>query len=150
MFRRFNVKNFMSFSCNDKGLSEEFSMIPGKVRNMKEHIYDDSEIKLLKFAAIYGANASGKSNLIKAISCMKEILKKNSSKGYTDKYCRIGNDNRNKPSYFEVEIVLNKKMYSYGFEIVLNKSEFISEWLIELKSNNEEEIIFERDIVKDK
>lgn len=146
MLRRFNVKNFMSFLCNKDGLSDEFSMLPGRVQKMKSHLCDDGDKGLLKFAAIYGANASGKSNLIKAITCMKEIIANNSSKGYTDKYCRIGEDNKDKPSYFEVEIFLNKKRYVYGFEIILSQSRFVSEWLVELLSGNNENVIFERDI----
>lgn len=146
MLRRFNVKNFMSFLCNKDGLSDEFSMLPGRVRNMKSHLYDDGDKGLLKFAAIYGANASGKSNLIKAITCMKEIIENNSSKGYTDKYCRIGEDNKDKPSYFEAEIFLNEKRYVYGFEVILSQSRFVSEWLVELLSENNENVIFERDI----
>ena len=67
MLIRFNVKNFLSFSASEDGKSEEFSMIAGKVRNKNEHIYDDKKIKLLKFAAVYGANASGKSNLVRAL-----------------------------------------------------------------------------------
>lgn len=146
MLRRFNVKNFMSFSCTENGTSEEFSMIPGKVRSMKNHLYDDGNNKLLKFAGIYGANAAGKSNLIKAISCMKKILMTNSTVEYSNKYSRIGAGNEKKPSYFEMEIILNSKRYSYGFEVVLSQSRFISEWLIELVSDDEENIIFERDI----
>lgn len=146
MLRRFNVKNFMSFSCTKDGLSEEFSMIPGKVRKMNNHLYEDNDTKLLKFGAIYGANASGKSNLIKAISCMKKILMTNSSSEFMNKYSRIGEGNDTKPSYFEMEIVLDGKRYSYGFEVILNQSRFISEWLIELVSDDKEKIIFERDI----
>lgn len=146
MLRRFNVKNFMSFLCNKDGLSDEFSMLPGRVQKMKSHLCDDGDKGLLKFAAIYGANASGKSNLIKAITCMKEIIENNSSKGYTDKYCRIGEDNKEKPSYFEAEIFLNEKRYVYGFEVILSQSRFVSEWLVELLSGNNENVIFERDI----
>ena len=50
MLIRFNVRNFLSFSSNKEGGSEEFSMIAGKVRNKKEHLYDDGKLKLLKFA----------------------------------------------------------------------------------------------------
>lgn len=49
-------------------------MIAGKVRSKREHIYDNDKIKLLKFAAVYGANASGKSNLVKALNFMKKQL----------------------------------------------------------------------------
>ena len=51
MLIRFNVRNFLSFSSQNNGSTEEFSMITGKVRSKKEHIYDDGKIKLLKFAA---------------------------------------------------------------------------------------------------
>lgn len=43
MLIRFNIKNFLSFSANEDGKSEEFSMIAGKVRNKKEHTYDDTK-----------------------------------------------------------------------------------------------------------
>ncbi len=156
MLRRFNVKNFMSFSCSkdekdEKGeKTEEFSLIPGKVRNSKDHIYDYDNGKLLKFAAIYGANAAGKSNIIKAISCMRNILLTNSTVGYMDKYSKIGKGNETKPSYFEAELVIDKKRYSYGFEVILSQSKFISEWLIELINDDDENVIFERDIENNK
>ena len=46
MLIRFNVKNFLSFFENESGQSEEFSMIAGKVRSKREHIYDNDKIKL--------------------------------------------------------------------------------------------------------
>jgi len=147
MLRRFNVKNFMSFSSSEDGKTEEFSMIPGRVRNLKNHIYDCGGNRLLKFAAIYGANAAGKSNIVKAISCMKSILLKNSTTGYFDSYSKIGGGNDKNTSYFEAEIVLSGKRYSYGFEVVLSQSRFVSEWLVELNNDNTEKILFERDII---
>ena len=146
MLIRFNVKNFLSFSEREDGRTEEFSMLAGKVQKKKEHIYDGGKIKLLKFAAIYGANASGKSNLVKAIDFMKETIINGLPKGHTEKYCRVKSENKAKESYFEFEIKLGEKYYSYGFEIILNESKFISEWLVELKSDNRENIIFYRDI----
>lgn len=150
MLIRFNVKNFLSFAEREDGRTEEFSMLTGKVQKKKEHIYDDGKIKLLKFAAIYGANASGKSNLVKAIDFMKETIINGLPKGHTEKYCRVKSENKAKESYFEFEIKLGEKYYSYGFEIILNESKFISEWLVELKSDNKEKIIFNRDIQKGK
>ena len=146
MLIRFNVKNFLSFAEREDGRTEEFSMLAGKVQKKKEHIYDGGKIKLLKFAAIYGANASGKSNLVKAIDFMKETIINGLPKGHTEKYCRVKPENKSKESYFEFEIKLGEKYYSYGFEIILNESKFISEWLVELKSDNRENIIFYRDI----
>ena len=72
MLIRFNVKNFLSFDLEDRAThdtsSQEFSMIPGKVRSKEDHILKTGKQNLLKFAAIYGANAAGKSNLIKAMA----------------------------------------------------------------------------------
>ena len=73
MLRRFNVKNVLSYYENESGESEEFSLIPGKVRNKSNHLFEDKLNKLLKFSAIYGANASGKSNLVKALKMMQNI-----------------------------------------------------------------------------
>lgn len=147
MLIRFNIKNFLSFSEREDGKSEEFSMIAGKVRSKKEHIYEDGKIKLLKFAAVYGANASGKSNLVKALEFMQRIVIMGLPEGHTDKFCKVSEKNKDKESYFELEILLNNKYYAYGFEVVLNQSRFTSEWLVELTSDNREKLIFRRDIV---
>ena len=146
MLIRFNVKNFLSFSEREDGRTEEFSMIAGKVRSKKEHVYDDGKIKLLKFAAIYGANASGKSNLVKAMEFMKRVVLQGFPKGYTEKYCKASAENKDKASYFEIELMLNARYYSYGFEVILSQGKFISEWLIELTADNKEKVIFSRNI----
>lgn len=147
MLIRFNVKNFLSFDSREDGKSEEFSMIAGKVRNKKEHVYDTGDAKILKFSAIYGANASGKSNLVKALSFMRRTILKGLPKGHTDAYCKVNKENKKKESYFEMEILLDGKYYAYGFEVVLSQSKFISEWLIELTSDSREKTIFLRDII---
>ena len=147
MLIRFNVKNFLSFSTSEEGKSEEFSMIAGKVRNKKEHTYDDIKIKLLKFAAVFGANASGKSNLVKAIDFMRHTVVHGLPNGYSNKYCKADPKNKELASYFEIEIKLGNKYYAYGYEVVLSTGQFQTEWLIELTSDNKEKVIFERDIV---
>ena len=146
MLIRFNIRNFLSFSSKADGSTEEFSMIAGKVRSKKEHIYDNGDLKLLKFAAIYGANASGKSNLVKAMKFFRQVVVNGLPDGHTEKYCKVVKNNKDMPSYFEVEMMLGKKYYAYGFEVLLNQSKFIEEWLVELYPNNTEKILFHRDI----
>ncbi len=148
MLIRFNVKNFLSFSEREDGKSEEFCMIAGKVRSKKEHVYEDEKIKILKFAAVYGANAAGKSNLVKALDFMRRIVVSGLPEGHTDNYCKVTAESKERESYFELEILLNEKYYAYGFEVILNQSQFISEWLVELTSDNKEKLIFSRDINK--
>lgn len=146
MLKRFNVKNFLSFSEREDGSSEEFSMIPGNARYKKDHLYISGSEKILKFAAIYGANAAGKSNIVKALKFMRSTVGMGIPKRMTEKYCRTSTDNKNKPSYFEVELFINNHNYSYGFEIILSKNQIVSEWLVEFKSDNTEKELFVRNI----
>lgn len=141
MLIRFNVGNFLSFNE-----IQEFSMISGKVRSKTEHLYSDDKIKLLKFAAIYGANASGKSNLISAIDFVKETIIKGFPEGHTIKYFKGNVEDKNKNSYFEFEIKIKDKYYSYGFEAILNSSSITSEWLMEITPDNAQKEIFVRNV----
>lgn len=143
MLIRFNVENFLSFHS-----VQEFSMIGGEGKSKSEHVYKDDKIKLLKFAAIYGANASGKSNLIEALDFMKETVISGFPEGHTMKYCKNNVVNKARVSYFELEIKIGHKYYAYGFEAVLNNSSFISEWLVEIMPDNTEQEIFKRDTVE--
>lgn len=145
MLIRFNVGNFLSFSENELGRSEEFSMITDKnIKNKKKHIYDNDEIQLLKFAAIYRKDEEGTKNLIKAMKFMKDTILNGLPADCEEMYCTANESNKKKPSYFELEIMINHKYYAYGFQIILNQRKFVSEWLVELKSDGSEKIIYER------
>lgn len=146
MLIRFNVKNFLSFNAREDNRSEEFSMLAGKVRNKKEHVIEQGNLRLLKFAALYGANAAGKSNFVKALNFMRTTLVTHLPEGHTERYCKLDAANKQKPSYFELELLLNGQCYAYGFEVILSQSKFISEWLIELQPNGNDKVIFIRDI----
>ncbi|MCT4583997.1 MAG: AAA family ATPase [Peptostreptococcaceae bacterium] len=141
MFIRFTVENFLSFEK-----MQEFSMIGGKTRNKNSHVYNDGKLKLLKFSAIYGANASGKSNLVSAIGFARNTILDKLPKLHTNKYNKCDIENKNKKTYFDFEIKIDNKYYSYGYEVILNESRIISEWLIELFPSNKENLIFSRNI----
>lgn len=146
MLIRFNVRNFLSFASRPDGKTEEFSMIPGKVRSKREHLYEDSKLKLLKFAAIYGANASGKSNLVKAMDFARKTVVDGLPEGISEKYCKSNNENKNAKSYFEFEIKIDDCIYAYGFEVILSLRKITSEWLVELIDEEKENTIFVRDV----
>ena len=69
MLLGFKVKNFKSF----KDL-QYFSLIASKVRSNENHFIEVHNKKILKFSGIYGANGSGKSNLITAMDFIHGIL----------------------------------------------------------------------------
>lgn len=136
----FKIKNFRSF----KDL-QYFSLLAGKVRSNEFHIIEKNNQKILKFSGIFGANGSGKSNLILAMSIGQSLIRKGINKIINNQYYRGTIDEKNKNSYFEYELALNGKLYSYGFEINIYKNEIVSEWLIDM-TKNKEKVIFERDL----
>ncbi|MEH2293809.1 AAA family ATPase [Nostoc sp.] len=106
----------------------------------------DDDLKLLNRAVIYGANASGKSNLPKALSFMKWFMI-NSSKE-TQSTEKIGvepfelsTETEAKPSFFEIVFLLDGTKYRYGFEA--NQKRVISEWLFYVPKTNQTRL-FER------
>ena len=69
MLIRFIVSNFLSF-----GEEREFNMLASSLKTHKHHVYNAGKVDVLKAAAIYGANGAGKSNLIKAIEYLQDIV----------------------------------------------------------------------------
>ena len=102
----------------------------------------------MKFAALFGANASGKSNLVAAISFARRAIVSRLPEAHTTKYFKGIESNQQSKSYFEFEIKIEDKYFSYGFEILLSKSSFKSEWLMELLPNGKDREVFTRDIEK--
>lgn len=142
MLMGFKVKNFRSFDE-----LQHFSMLAGKVRNNENHIIETNNKKILKFSGLFGANGSGKSNLIIAISIIKGIFNGGIRTLINNQFYRGKNGDPNKDSYFEYEIEIDKKLYSYGFELNFSRNELVSEWLIDMTKHTEK-IIFERDLKK--
>ena len=145
MLIRYKVSNFLSFDGE-----QEISMIAGATKRKEEQLIDDGNLKLLKFSALYGANASGKSNLLKAIDFSKYIILHGLTVNVSNFYCRIHNKNQSKISTFEFEIKIDKKYYAYGFDILLSENSIKAEWLYELdKSKNKEVPIYIRRVDED-
>lgn len=143
MLLKFTFKNFRSFK--DENILD---MTATKVTELSYHVRKIGKEKMLPITAIYGANASGKTNVINALAFMRMCVihshlfdtKVNIEKlkyPYNDsiKFSFIDN-NENAFSIFEVVFILpNKKRYIYGFKI--DKKGFKEEWLQLIKSNNE-------------
>lgn len=142
MLIRFSISNFLSFK--EKNTLE---MIAGQVETFKDHLYTDekSKVSFLKAGVIYGANASGKSNFVKAIDFAQNVIKsglKNNTT--TNKYFRLDADSINKPSLFQFEIKIDNKYFDYGFALDLKNKKIIEEWLYK-KMKTKEKCIFHRE-----
>ncbi|MDQ1267151.1 MAG: uncharacterized protein QG635_2305, partial [Bacteroidota bacterium] len=141
MIIRFIVDNFLSF---DK--ETEFNMIAGNFKIHQNHVYKYGKIDILKSSAVYGANASGKSNLIKAIFTMQQIIKKGKiNKSIKTEKFKLNPENISKPTIFEIEIVVDKHFYNYGFSF---ENDIITEeWLYETGASKPK-MIFTRELLK--
>lgn len=152
MLVQFKLKNFMSFK-------DETVLDMRAVNAYKEHesnLINLGKDKLLRVVSIYGANASGKSNLLKAFSFFRRLLiesantvdklEKSAIEKYYSPYAFSGNqDNFDKNTEFEVVIMEEEYEYRYGFEY--NNKEIVAEWLYETPLNKRrvQSTIFERD-----
>lgn len=71
MLINFTVKNYRSFKQE-----RTFCMNAGSIREHKESVITKGKYGLLPLAVLYGANSGGKSNLIKAISAMRSMVRR--------------------------------------------------------------------------
>ncbi len=141
MLVRFSVSNFKSY--NER---QELILISDKKKRLnKEHLINIDDVELLRAAGIFGANASGKSNLVEAINFGKFVVLYGIPKDSTRLYFRQNTENRFTDTTFEFEIYKNGNFYAYGFSLNLFNMEIKSEWVYKLLPNNRQEMIFERE-----
>lgn len=112
--------------------------------DLKENIFIENNEKMLKSITIYGANASGKSNIFKAFAlCINMILNPNVSEDDSFKYIPFKKDYLyNRPSSFFIHFMHDKIEYEYYFEF--NKNKILRESLY-YYPNGRITKIFERD-----
>lgn len=143
MIVQFTIGNFLSFNAKQmlnleaKGISE-----------LKTNICTFKAEKILRSMVIYGANSSGKSNLIKALERMREVvlssvrLNDSDELEYSPFLLSIETDSL--PTFFEIIFWKESIRYRYGFEYNLRQIE--NEWLFAGKSEKSEKTLFIRTI----
>lgn len=140
MLLQFVVENFLSFRE-----PATLSMLAAKnVDHDARHCMKGPEGReVLRCAAIYGANASGKSNLVRALEFAQRLILEGTRSGQgiganpfkLDPACRTA------PSRFELELGIDDARYSYGFEVTDRSVQ--AEWLFVAKGAGEQRL-FER------
>ena len=116
----------------------------------KDHIILNGNKKILKSALIYGANASGKSNLIKAVHFSRKIILNGLEKvDLRKQHFRIRNETYCRPGVFEYRILTNGKEYSYGLAVSYEREEIISEWLVRMEGSGKEIYLYNREVEED-
>ncbi|MEH6396263.1 AAA family ATPase [Pseudoalteromonas sp.] len=141
MLKRFRLTNFSSFDAE-----QTLDLTAGTTKSLKDHVVNFGSVNLLKNCVIYGANASGKSNLIKAIDFSQRIITEGLDSTDTyKKHFRLKTGNSHLPTKFEFELEVNKKFYSYSFSCILQEGLITEEWLYEIGTNKAKKI-FERNL----
>jgi AAA15 family ATPase/GTPase len=136
MLIEFRVKNFRSLRDE-----QVLSLVASTEKTLLDTHALDTGLKaaphLLKSAVVYGANASGKSNLIKALQFMRGVVLEsaNLQPGQTFgrlQPFRLDAASGSLPTEFEVTFILNGVRYQYGF--AMNAQRIISEQLLVYKA----------------
>ena len=147
MILQFSVKNFKTFK--EKATLSLIASNYDKKTREADNIFnlDKFNLRILKSAVIYGANASGKSKFIEAFSFVRRFViesSKESQKGDTINVepFRLNSQTENMPSEFEIIFVYKNILYRYGFEVTTER--VISEWLY-YKTKTKEIELFYRD-----
>jgi len=139
MLLNFTCSNFRSF--RDEQL---LSMIPGPTKNHQSHLVSADRLEVLSLSAIFGANASGKSNIYKAIRSSRDFILGRPFDPQS--YYRLEPEYKDKPTTFEYELSTGGNFYKYGFQVILSTGEITGEWLWRMSANDSEEdtLIFQR------
>ena len=134
MLIEFSVANYLSIKDR-----QMLRLDASSISEYKDQLIDAGRYQLLRSAVIYGANASGKSNVLKAMSAMRAIVLTSAGKSSTAEInvvpFLLSTETENAPSYFEVLFLLDGIRYRYGFEA--DKKAIKTEWLYVAKKEQE-------------
>jgi AAA15 family ATPase/GTPase len=132
MLVEFSVENYRSIQEK-----QTLSMVAADDETMLDSntfsVPNNDDLRLVTSTAIYGPNASGKSNLLKAMQVLKNLVIKSASRMQIgDKLpiepFRLNSETAKKPSSFEVIFIHDDIRYEYG--VSLNRERVFEEWLI--------------------
>lgn len=148
MLIEFKVSNFLSIK--DEVI---LSLDSTSGKTLSNNVFNEMDYSLLKSTVIYGANASGKSNLIKAIIFAWQLVKDSINFKIDTKINRVpflfDKKNKSEPTKFEFTFIKNNVRYIYGFSCT--EKGFIEEYLRYKPEGENWKYYFQRDeTIKDK
>jgi len=126
MLVEFRTRNFRCFRDD-----QVLSLVANSDTTLDENCTRIANLRLLKAVGIYGANASGKSNLIKAIDVMRKLVLDSANfkpgRKLPRKAFLLNGKSQKKPSFFEATFFHNGIRFQYGFTITSTRIQ--DEWL---------------------
>lgn len=141
MLVNFTFKNSRSFRDE-----MTLSMEAASIQELSEAVVKSCDEELLPVAVMYGANSSGKSNVLKALKAMRDVLLNSVKLNPKDKldaepFC-LDLTSAEQPTSFEIQFTLNGSKFRYGFDYTAN--EILAEWLYEKRVGEREFELFLR------
>lgn len=136
MLIEFRTKNFRSLRDE-----QVLSLVASKDRTLQDTHTVATRLKaapaLLRSAVVYGANASGKSNLIKALQYMRGVVVESATviqpgQAFGVQPFRLDGESAGQPTHFEITFLLDSVRYEYGF--ALTSQRIVSEHLLVYKA----------------
>ena len=132
MLIEFNVTNYLSIREQTT-----LSLVKAKSEELKSTntFVPEAPVtpELLRSSALYGANAAGKSNFIKALQFMRGLVIRSAKESQAGEKLAVttfllDETSKKKPSEFEVTFVSQGVRYQYGFAVTQER--IIEEWLL--------------------
>jgi len=106
-----------------------------QIKELSDSVIERDGFRLLPTAVLYGANSSGKTNVIMALGLFRNIVDKNIKLNPGEDLVYdpflLDDCSKNEPTTFEIQCLFEGAVYRYGFEYT--KNTIISEWLYEKK-----------------
>ena len=133
MIIQFSIANYLSFKePTTLSLAATSLREPEAEASGVSFELDDINLKLLKSAVVFGANASGKSNLIKALHFFKDFVFNSFKALQSDEQIsvepyRLNAASAKEPSMMEMVMAVEGNIFRYGFEVT--PTAVCKEWL---------------------
>jgi uncharacterized protein len=155
MIVSFSVQNWMSFQ---KQASINMFASKEKQHGERVPVVDKYRARVLPLAVIYGGNASGKTNLFKALSFIKSLVVRGTHPNATIPVepFLLDQKSSSEPAKFSMELLIDERIYAFSFAVT--RKAVLEERLVEITSTSDKllyeriggEIKFDKSLEKDK
>ena len=140
---RFTIENFRS-------IAEQKSIVltpDSHIEELAENVEVQGKHRYFRTAAIYGANSSGKSNVVRGLAMMKHLVnssvKMNNGEDLPYEPFALNAEKAQSPTLYELDFLTEGEHYRYGFSH--NAQEICEEWLIRIDEAGKATKLFDRD-----
>ncbi len=140
---RFTIENFRS-------IAEQKSIVltpDSQVEELAENVAVQGKHRYFRTAAIYGANSSGKSNVVRGLAMMKHLVdssvKMNNGEALPYEPFALNAEKAQSPTLYELDFLTGGEHYRYGFSH--NAQKICEEWLIRIDEAGKATKLFDRD-----